>query len=60
MWAESGSFLIRLPKYLQWFINDYNSNATEDLESTLKFMVEMQLTPTEKIDKHFRLVIDEM
>ena len=39
MWAENGSFLIRLPRFIYWFMRDYNNNETEDLESTLKFLV---------------------
>jgi len=39
MWAESGSFLIRLPRFMFWYMSDYNSNETDDLESTLKFLV---------------------
>jgi len=49
MWAEKGSFLIRLPKYLFWYMNDYTSEY-EDSESILKFMVDKRLVPTEKLD----------
>lgn len=60
MWAEKGSFLIRLPRFIYWFMRDYNPNETEDLESTLKFLVTQQMTPTKTLDEHIRKVIEEM
>lgn len=52
MWADSGCFLIRLPRFVVWFMNDYTDKETNGLEKTLKFLIKEKLVPNPCLEKN--------